>query len=510
MIRDLSELHWRGQDELSSPTGNSIITVHHTHPLFSTLEEFEPGLAFVFSMANILVVSTSEGLVMVDSGSLLLSGQVHDAVRKWRPAAPLHTLIFTHGHVDHVFGAELYENEQKSKARVIAHENLPKRFHRYDLTQGYNGHINMRQFQLAQPMFPPKTSFRWPDETYSTRKHLIVGGVDFHLMHARGETDDATWVYIPQYKAIAAGDLFIWAAPNCGNPQKVQRFAAEWASALRAMQQLNAIYLFPGHGVPIVGPNRVHQALDETARYLESLVQQTLAAMNAGLSLDSVVAQVVPDPVLLARPYLRPSYDEPEFVVRNLWRLYGGWYDGNPAHLKPAPASALGREMAALSGGWKVLMQRATVLSQPYLDLSDSAHPSERQRLAGHLMEWATQALGAALSTQLATAVGPAAENINTIRKAADASDIIEAHRLMVRYLDKPGLDDLAFLHRARAEFYTRRADLETSLMSKGIFVAAARASEKVLKEISRLCDNMGNKVVTGRQTPGEPGLAKL
>ena len=39
---------------------------------------------------------------------------------------------------------------------------------------------------------------------------------------------------------------------------------------------------------------------------------------------------------LLERPYLRPVYDEPEFVVRNVYRLYGGWWDGNPANLKPA------------------------------------------------------------------------------------------------------------------------------------------------------------------------------
>ena len=31
---------------------------------------------------------------------------------------------------------------------------------------------------------------------------------------------------------------------------------------------------------------------------------------------------------LLARPYLRPVYDDPFFVVANLWRLYAGWYDG--------------------------------------------------------------------------------------------------------------------------------------------------------------------------------------
>ena len=32
---------------------------------------------------------------------------------------------------------------------------------------------------------------------------------------------------------LCTGDLFIWAAPNCGNPQKAQRFPWEWAVALR-------------------------------------------------------------------------------------------------------------------------------------------------------------------------------------------------------------------------------------------------------------------------------------
>ena len=52
----------------------------------------------------------------------------------------------------------------------------------------------------------------------------------------------------------------------------------------------------------------------------------------------------VPEKVL-RRPYLHPAYDEPEFVVRNLWRLWGGWYDQNPAHLKPAPATAAVRDL---------------------------------------------------------------------------------------------------------------------------------------------------------------------
>ena len=56
-------------------------------------------------------------------------------------------------------------------------------------------------------------------------------------------------------------------------------------------------------------------------------------------------------PELCHEPYLHPVYDEPEFIVRNIWRLYGGWYDGNPARLKPAPDARLAQELAALAGG---------------------------------------------------------------------------------------------------------------------------------------------------------------
>ena len=47
--------------------------------------------------------------------------------------------------------------------------------------------------------------------------------------------------------------------------------------------------------------------------------------MNAGARLEDIVTRVQVAPPTLARPYLRPIYDEPEFVVRNIWRLYGGW-----------------------------------------------------------------------------------------------------------------------------------------------------------------------------------------
>jgi alkyl sulfatase BDS1-like metallo-beta-lactamase superfamily hydrolase len=221
---------------------------------------------------------------------------------------------------------------------------------------------------------------------------------------------------LPQRKVVCSGDLFIWAAPNCGNPQKVQRYPRDWARALRQMAALGPDLLLPGHGLPIEGNERVEQALLETAELLEHLVDETLERMNDGQSLDRVLAEVRAPSRLLERPYLRPVYDEPEFIVRNLWRLYGGWWDGNPAHLKPAREAELGAELAGLAGGASALVARAEALLQ-----------QGSLALASHLVE-------------LARAAAP--------------------------------LD--AEMKRVRAEIYRTRAEQETSLMAKAIFRAAA------------------------------------
>jgi alkyl sulfatase BDS1-like metallo-beta-lactamase superfamily hydrolase len=301
---------------------------------------------------------------------------------------------------------------------------MPARFDRYVLTAGYNSIINQRQFGLPDIRWP--TEYRYPDETYRDRHRVEVGGTVLELHHARGETDDHTWTWAPEQKVLCCGDFFIWATPNAGNPQKVQRYPGEWAAALRQMASLGAEVMLPGHGYPVVGSGRVTQALNDTAELLESLHDQTVALMNQGARLDEILHTVRAPAHLLERPYLRPVYDEPEFVVRNVWRLYGGWYDGNPATLKPAPDAALAAELAALGGGARRLAQRAR-------ELTDSGADADL-RLAGHLAELAALA-------------------------APDDAEVQEA----------------------RATVFERRKESESSLMARGIFGWAASESRSRL-----------------------------
>jgi glyoxylase-like metal-dependent hydrolase (beta-lactamase superfamily II) len=367
---------------------------------------------FISSFANVTAAETDDGVVLIDTGSFALAEPTRAVVRK-ATSAPVHTAVFTHGHVDHCFGVELYEREAGRTVRVVAHEAVARRFERYRLTRGYNARINARQFQIAVD-FPD--TFRAPDTTYARRLDLDIGGRRFELHHALGETDDHTWVWMPDDGVVCTGDLFIWAAPNCGNPQKAQRYPREWAAAAREMAALGAEVLCPGHGPPIWGAAFVKRALIEVAELLEALVDQVVALMNAGATLDRVIAEVRAPAALLARPYLAPIYDEPEFVVRNLWRLYGGWWDGDPARLKPARDAALGKEIAALAGGVERLTARAAALAA-----------SGELALASHLVELAAHAA------------------------PADAA-----------------------VHRVRADVYAARARAERSLMARGIFTTAA------------------------------------
>jgi hypothetical protein len=40
------------------------------------------------------------------------------------------------------------------------------------------------------------------------------------LFHGRGETDDATFVWLPEQRILVSGDFVIWVFPNAGNPRQ--------------------------------------------------------------------------------------------------------------------------------------------------------------------------------------------------------------------------------------------------------------------------------------------------
>lgn len=423
-IRELAERFWVGKADL----------VHECHPVHAKVphgEEVADGVLVFKGLASANALDTGDGLVMLDTGSQYEAEQIYAEVRKWRPQAPLAAAVFSHHHTDHIFGTIPFEREAAERNLpapvVYGHRDVGRNLDRYLRTRGLNTTLNRRQFAVDNPDFAWPDHYRYPDVTYEDRLTFRRGDLTFELHHARGETEDATWTWVPERKIVHPGDLFIWGVPNAGNPQKVQRYADEWAAALRQMAGLGAEILLAGHGMPIFGADRIRTALTDTAELLESLESQTLALMNQGVPLDRVIHEVRIPEHLLDKPYLQPVYDHPQFLVRNIWRRYGGWYDGEPDNLLPAPRSEQAREWVGLAGGIHAVLDRVAVLR----DGGDL-------RLAAHLVEYAVL--------------------------ADPASTVV---------------------HDARAEVYADWAAEQTSSMARNILNHAAQSSRAGLRDLA-------------------------
>jgi len=356
--------------------------------------EVAPRTYFASQFSGCTAFETDEGLLLVDTGTKQFAPTIAKMLRQ-KTNAPVHTAIYTHGHVDHAYGLEAFLVPGQKRPRVIGHAAMPARFARYAATAKHNAALNARQFggtveaqsgeayaSFAAPPIPP-------DTLYENELSIEVGGERFEIYHCRGETDDHSWVFSPVRRVLCPGDLFIWAVPNDGNPQKVQRYPFDRAKGLRAMAEKKPQALCPGHGGPVVGDSdKIVRMLSETAAFLEALVARTVAAMENGSPphVDIVTGIELPQS---ASPWLQPIYDDTEFLVRNVIRYYGGWWSGRPSELKPAPRAQLAGEIAHLCGGAKALAARAMELAA-----------KGELRLAGHLADFALEAAPADADVQ--------------------------------------------------------------------------------------------------------------
>ena len=79
---------------------------------------------------------------------------------------------------------------------------------------------------------------------------------------------------------------------------------------------------------------------------------------------------------LMELPWLKPVYDDPEFLIRMIWRRYGGWWDGEYDRLLPDSRENEAQEWVELSGGIDAIINRAL-----------NNLTNKKYKLAAHLIE---------------------------------------------------------------------------------------------------------------------------
>ena len=354
---------------------------------------------------NIAVFETAEGLVLIDTGYAPAGPVLLETLRRLS-SKPVHTIVYTHHHADHAFGAWALLGAGEKPRIVAAASFLQELGTDVRLANYANVKLNDQD-----PRDVPRSldGLVLPTQVFDGESlTLSVGGEDFVLHHARGETADHVWVHVPGRRTVVSADFHQPFLPNAGNGKRRQRYALEWAGAMRAMAAAQPALVLPMHGPAMTTAAEAQDKLGAVASALEAVDRQVVEGLNAGLLQAEVAAAVKLPPELATRPDMEEYYVRVQDIGKMVAREYSGWWDGIPSHWTPAPRVVEARELAQLAGGVGKLVERSAALLE-----TDPA-------LACSLADWA---LAAAPEDSAVLRAGLAAY-ANRIRPGVPAQEI--------------------------------------------------------------------------------------
>ena len=98
---------------------NRIIDTGNPEPphnrVLDELVEVEDEVAVVESFSHCWAIKTLEGLVCVDASGTGSGENVVEALRGWSKD-PVHSLVYTHGHLDHVGGSGAFIEDAEARS----------------------------------------------------------------------------------------------------------------------------------------------------------------------------------------------------------------------------------------------------------------------------------------------------------------------------------------------------------------------------------------------------------
>lgn len=337
----------------------------------SRIEQVAPRTWIIYlPLVNVVVFETDDGLVLVDAGMAAAGPVIRELIASVTDT-PIHTIIYTHCHVDHAYGtwALIADNPV-----IVSQADLPACFDRYIELPGS---LAKYMGQPVESLPASRDDLVYPTQIFRDEMTLTVGGEDFVLRARPGETEDQLYVWVPGRQALATADYYQGFLPNTGNGKRVQRYPEEWAGALREMAAENAVLLLPAHGEALTDPGLIQENLLVLAEALEWVIAHTKAELNKGTRQDLVYRSLNVPEHLLTHPTLKQQYVSWEDISKMVMRRYVGWWDDIPSHWTSASFDEQAAAITELAGDVGALDVRARELIETDIVM------------ASHIADWA-------------------------------------------------------------------------------------------------------------------------
>lgn len=372
--------------------GAEILRAYAGRAFNPAVREVASGVWHVLGIghSNATIIEGATGVILVDCFDTLERGERLKEIVREKVGKEVHTIIYTHSHIDHRGGAEAFAG---SVLEVIAFAPKFPVLERTELLQDVQMLRGLRQFGYALTDEEAITQGLGNREgaVYGERRGPLaprpvydedlvereIDGVKMVLRRLPGETDDTIMVWLPEQKVLCSGDNYYGCFPNLYAIRGSQyRNIAEWIHSLDTILSYEAEYLLPGHTAPLVGHDKVQEVVGHFRDAIDWILETTLAGMNAGMTIDVLASEIRLPEKYASLPYLGEHYGCTEWTVRAIYTAYLGWFDGNPTSLHPLAPETRAQKMLALAGGREKMAEaaRAALDEQDYqwcLELCD-------------------------------------------------------------------------------------------------------------------------------------------
>jgi alkyl sulfatase BDS1-like metallo-beta-lactamase superfamily hydrolase len=331
-------------------------------------------LARGFSLGSSIMVITDEGLVIIDTtGNAEVAKDIKAEFRKITNK-PVRYIIYTHGHLDHIYGTPVFMEEG---SEVISTNKA------VEFLKRQNGwlkehHLRSRRNQSGRsvPEYAIKSLFGspfpqqgkrhlvWPTITFDESYTFELGGKRFELYHTTGETPGHLMVWMPKERALFPGDLYYSSFPNLSTPMLEPRQVKGWYESLDRMLTLKPINVIPSHSRALIGEKESIDVMKHHSEAIKFVYEKTLQAINDGKTVNEAVQTIKLPERLANRWHLAELYGRVDWSVRGIYQNEIGWYDGKGTHLNPLPTDYQAREIVQLAGGADKILKRAIDLQK--------------------------------------------------------------------------------------------------------------------------------------------------
>lgn len=325
------------------------------------------GVHVVGGMGNALSIETSHGVVQIDTGPS--ASEARKMLGKLREItdAPLHAIAYSHGHLGYNNAVNTWLEDASARGdappRLIAHENLVRRWLRYRETEGLQQFFVELQLRLPVGAMTRSLDLNMPGETFSSALRLGDASRQIQLLWAPSETDDALVAWLPRERLLYGGAAITPSIPNVGTPLRSLRDPVRWAATLERLARLRPELVVMEFGPPLEGEESIQRILLGTASALRWLRKAVVARINRGMGVVEILHDLDYPEDLFDVPWMKPLYGTAEYIARDIFRAETGWWDRNPTHLHPAHPDAAGSAILSALGDREAIFARARALA---------------------------------------------------------------------------------------------------------------------------------------------------